>query len=70
MLAGQVGPRVSAACLFYPSARQKFRPYGPVKEFTSQENPPKYRETHISEYLTYYRSKGLNGNKALPNFRL
>ncbi|KAI4301126.1 hypothetical protein L6164_034438 [Bauhinia variegata] len=68
VLAGLVGPRVSAACLFYPSARHKSTPYGPLPEFISNNNPPKYRETHISEYLAYYRSKGLDGNKALPHF--
>ncbi|XP_028765504.1 1-aminocyclopropane-1-carboxylate oxidase homolog 1-like [Neltuma alba] len=68
VLAGQVGPRVSAACLLYP--REKCRAYGPLEEFTSTIDPPLYRETTISEYLAYYRSKGLDGSKTLPHFRL
>ncbi|KAK7345790.1 hypothetical protein VNO77_16401 [Canavalia gladiata] len=67
VLIGQVGPRTSIACHIYPKANHK---YGPMKEFISNENPPKYRETHIGEYLALYRSKGLDGCKALPHFRL
>jgi hypothetical protein len=68
VLARKVGPRVSVACFFYPSATHKLKPYGPIKEFLSDQNPPIYRETHISEYLTFYRSKGLDGNSTLPHF--
>ncbi|KAI9071943.1 hypothetical protein K1719_046088 [Acacia pycnantha] len=68
VLAGRAGPRVSAACLIYP--KEKGREYGPLEEFTSTVDPPFYRQTSISEYLAYYRSKGLDGNKALPHFRL
>ncbi|CAK8571795.1 unnamed protein product [Lathyrus sativus] len=67
VLAGSVGPRASAACHMYPDACQK---YQPIEEFTSDENPPKYRETDITEYLTHFRSKGLDGHKTLPYFRL
>jgi hypothetical protein len=51
----------------YPNASKKYRP---IEEFISDENPPKYRETDITEYLTHFRSKGLDGCKALPYFRL
>lgn len=68
VLAGRVGPRVSAACLLYP--REKHRAYGPLEEFKSAIHPPFYRETTISEYLAFYRSKGLDSKKALPHFRL
>ncbi|KAF5459357.1 hypothetical protein F2P56_023311 [Juglans regia] len=70
VLAGRVGPRVSVACFFYPSATHKLQPYGPIKEFLSDMDPPIYRETHITEYLSYYRSKGLDGNSALPHFKV
>ncbi|XP_041006519.1 1-aminocyclopropane-1-carboxylate oxidase homolog 1-like [Juglans microcarpa x Juglans regia] len=70
VLAGRAGPRVSIACFFYPSPTHKFKPYGPIKEFLSDKDPPIYRETHISEYLAYYRSKGLDGNSALPHFKV
>ncbi|CAI8602862.1 unnamed protein product [Vicia faba] len=67
VLARSVGPRASAACHMYPDASRKYRP---IEEFTSNENPPKYRETNITEYLTHFRSKGLDGHKTLPYFRL
>lgn len=67
VLAGSVGPRASVACHVYPNASKKYRP---IEEFISDENPPKYRETDITEYLTHFRSKGLDGCKALPYFRL
>ncbi|XP_008235705.1 PREDICTED: 1-aminocyclopropane-1-carboxylate oxidase homolog 1-like [Prunus mume] len=69
VLAGKVGPRISAACFFYPSATHRFKPYGPIKEFVSN-NLPIYRETHVGEYLAYYKSKGLDGNSALTHFKL
>lgn len=70
VLARQVGPRISAACFFYPSTMNEYKLYGPLKEFVSENNPPIYKETDINEYLEYYRSKGLDGTSALPHFKL
>ncbi|KAA8543354.1 hypothetical protein F0562_021151 [Nyssa sinensis] len=70
VLARRVGPRISAACFFYPSTANKSKPYGPLKEFLSENNPPIYRETHHREYQAYYRSKGQDGTSALPHFKL
>ena len=41
---------------------------GPIKEFLSDSNPAIYRETHISEYVAHYTSKGLDGNSTLYSF--
>ncbi|XP_050251524.1 1-aminocyclopropane-1-carboxylate oxidase homolog 1-like isoform X2 [Quercus robur] len=65
VLAGRIGPRISAACFLHPSPGRKL---GPIKEFLSDSNPPIYRETHISEYNAHYTSKG--GNSALSHFKL
>ncbi|KAK2970141.1 hypothetical protein RJ640_019609 [Escallonia rubra] len=70
VLVGQVGPRISAACFFYPSTVSASRPYGPIHEFLSETNLPRYRETHHKEYQAYYSSKGLDGTSALPHFKL
>ncbi|KDP26555.1 hypothetical protein JCGZ_17713 [Jatropha curcas] len=69
VVVGGIEPRASVACFFYPSTANKFKPYGAVKELLSG-NPPIYRETHISEYMAYFRSKGLDGSSNLPHFKL
>ncbi|KAF8006385.1 hypothetical protein BT93_K0629 [Corymbia citriodora subsp. variegata] len=70
VLTRQVGPRVSVACFISPSGMQKTKPFGPIKELLSENNPPIYKETSLLEYVTYYKSHGLSGNSALPHFRI
>ncbi|CAK9309921.1 unnamed protein product [Citrullus colocynthis] len=70
VLARSKGKRVSAACFFYPSAKHRLTPYGPAKEFQSEDNPPIYRPTNINEYLTHYILNGLDGHSALPHFKI
>uniref|UniRef100_A0A7N2MKM1 Uncharacterized protein n=1 Tax=Quercus lobata TaxID=97700 RepID=A0A7N2MKM1_QUELO len=65
VLAGRIGPRVSVVCFFHPIPARKI---GPIKEFLSDSNPAIYRETHISEYVAHYTSKGLDGNSTLNSF--
>ncbi|KAG8640188.1 hypothetical protein MANES_13G032400v8 [Manihot esculenta] len=69
VLVGGRRPRASVACFFYPSTANNFKPYGAVKELLSG-NPPLYRETHFSEYIAFFRSKGLDGNSNLSHFKL
>ncbi|XP_059664402.1 1-aminocyclopropane-1-carboxylate oxidase homolog 1-like [Cornus florida] len=70
VLAQPVGPRVSVACFFIPSGRAASKPFGPIKELLSEEQPPLYRELLCSEYYQYYKTKGTNVTSALPRYKL
>ncbi|KAK1384966.1 1-aminocyclopropane-1-carboxylate oxidase-like [Heracleum sosnowskyi] len=70
VLARRAGPRISAACFFYPGTASNSRPYRPIQDLLSDKNPLRYRETSHKEYHAYYKSKGLDGSSALPHFKL
>ncbi|XP_021290846.1 1-aminocyclopropane-1-carboxylate oxidase homolog 1-like [Herrania umbratica] len=70
VLANSVGPRVSVACFFVTGFQPNPRLYGPIKELLTEDNPPKYRETTVIDYLTHFNRKGLDGTSALLHFRL
>ncbi|KAG6743283.1 hypothetical protein POTOM_054235 [Populus tomentosa] len=58
VLAGEVGPRISVACFFFPSTANKFKPYGVIKELLSDDTPMIYRATHLAEFMGQYMSTG------------
>ncbi|CAK8534753.1 unnamed protein product [Lathyrus sativus] len=66
VLANSIGPRISVACFF----RGQEKLYGPIKELLSKDNSPKYRETTTTNYLAYYKAKGLDGSSALQHFKI
>ncbi|XP_056170405.1 1-aminocyclopropane-1-carboxylate oxidase homolog 1-like [Syzygium oleosum] len=70
VLARRVGPRVLVACFLSPSRTEKTTSLGPIKELLSENKPPIYKETSLSEYVNYYKSHGLSGNSTLPHFRI
>ncbi|KAI6673871.1 hypothetical protein NL676_001777 [Syzygium grande] len=70
VLAGRVGPRVSVACFLSPGGMQKTKPFGPIKELLSEDNPPIYKETSLMEYVTYNKSHHPGGSSALSHFRI
>ncbi|GAB4850940.1 hypothetical protein Ancab_039922 [Ancistrocladus abbreviatus] len=68
--ANSIGPRVSVACFFSTGVEQSTRMYGPIKELLSEEDPPRYRETTVREYIAHFNNKGLDGTSPLLPFRL
>ncbi|KAL4337636.1 hypothetical protein AHAS_Ahas12G0130000 [Arachis hypogaea] len=50
--------------------RSSSKLYGPIKELLSEDNPAKYRNTTMEEYVAYYNAKGLDGTTALEHFRV
>ena len=70
VVANVVGPRVSLACFFSTGNHPSSRIYGPIKELLSEDNPAKYREASIPEFVTHYRDRCMDGTSPLLHFRI
>ncbi|KAJ9548156.1 hypothetical protein OSB04_020699 [Centaurea solstitialis] len=70
VVANEKGPRVSVACFFRTSRAPSTKVYGPIKELVSDENPARYRETTVHEYIQYSSTKGLDGLPRLLHLKL
>ncbi|XP_048333193.2 1-aminocyclopropane-1-carboxylate oxidase homolog 1-like [Ziziphus jujuba] len=69
-LANRIGPRISIANFFFTALLPTKKLYGPIKELLSEDNPPKYKETTVRDYVAYFNNKGLDGTSALPHFKI
>ncbi|KAM0069428.1 putative deacetoxyvindoline 4-hydroxylase [Helianthus debilis subsp. tardiflorus] len=70
VVANEKGPRVSVACFFSSSLAPLTKLYGPIKELVSDENPPRYRETTVHDYMQYSLSTALDGAPRLLHLKL
>nr|XP_048333195.1 1-aminocyclopropane-1-carboxylate oxidase homolog 1-like [Ziziphus jujuba var. spinosa] len=70
VLANRIGPRISIANFFLTSFLPTKKLYGPIKELLSEDNPPKYKETTVRDYIAFFNDKGLDGTSALPHFKI
>ncbi|PIN09785.1 Deacetoxyvindoline 4-hydroxylase [Handroanthus impetiginosus] len=63
------GPRISVACfLSGPVGEDKI--YGPIKELISDENPARYREVILTEYLRKFLNTALDETLGLDYYKL
>ncbi|XP_027335423.1 1-aminocyclopropane-1-carboxylate oxidase homolog 1-like isoform X3 [Abrus precatorius] len=70
VVANHVCPRVSIASFFRTSLQASSKLYGPIKDLVSEDNPPKYRETTVRDFVAYSMARGLDGTSPLPHFRI
>nr|CAD1818968.1 unnamed protein product [Ananas comosus var. bracteatus] len=70
VLAKSSGPRISVACFLSTYRATSTRLYGPLRELTSHNNPLRYKEVTMKDFLAHYNRKGLDGRSALDHFRL
>jgi hypothetical protein len=70
VVAKHVGPRVSVANFYSTSYQPSTRIYGPIKELVSEDNPPKYKETTVQDYVEFSFGRGLDGTSTLPYFKI
>jgi isopenicillin N synthase-like dioxygenase len=62
--------RVSVAVFFNPGKRGESIFYGPLPELVSSENPPKYRNFTMSEFLGAFFKRDLASKALIDHFKL
>ncbi|XVF62880.1 hypothetical protein PTKIN_Ptkin09bG0044200 [Pterospermum kingtungense] len=67
--ASHVGPRISVPCFFSGHASMFQKPFGPIKELTSEANPPRYKEVELGEYCARFLSRSLDNKPLIDYYR-
>ncbi|XP_021675615.2 1-aminocyclopropane-1-carboxylate oxidase homolog 11 isoform X2 [Hevea brasiliensis] len=65
VIANHEGPRISVACFFTGSI---YMTYSPIKELTSENNPARYREVVLGEYISKFFSRSLDDKSSLLDY--
>ncbi|OMO95480.1 Oxoglutarate/iron-dependent dioxygenase [Corchorus olitorius] len=69
-LATPVGPRISVPCFFSGHATLLDHPFGPIKELTSEANPPRYKEAVLKEYIAKFLSGALDKKAPIDYYKI
>lgn len=62
VVANLAGPRISVAC-FFVGVVSPPKPYGPIEELISVENPPLYKDFLVSDYFAKFFSRALDKSR-------
>ncbi|CAM8905501.1 unnamed protein product [Rhodiola kirilowii] len=63
-------PRVSVVSFFAGRVAPPARVYAPITELTSEENPPRYGEVLVSDYVSKFYVKGLHEKPSLNDYKI
>ncbi|KAJ7979895.1 1-aminocyclopropane-1-carboxylate oxidase [Quillaja saponaria] len=66
-LVNHIDPRISVACFFLGEGTAVYKP---IKELTSEENPPRYRDVGGREFNDKFYSQGIDQKAVLEHFKV
>ncbi|XWS13824.1 hypothetical protein CRYUN_Cryun36dG0071700 [Craigia yunnanensis] len=68
--ANHVGPRISVPCFVSGHASLLDKPFSPIKELTSEANPPRYKELVLREHIARFLSSSLDKKPLIDYYKL
>ncbi|GER52287.1 2-oxoglutarate (2OG) and Fe(II)-dependent oxygenase superfamily protein [Striga asiatica] len=69
VVARSIGPRISVA-FFLSGPVGEVKVYGPIEEMLSEEDPAKYREVMLGDYIMRFVNTPLDGNLGVDYYKL